>query len=200
VTPPRAGLDRDAVLDAATSVIDSAGVDALSLKAVADTVGVRTPSLYNHVDGLEDVRAGLRLRAYRALAARQRTAAEGAPPHELLRRLSHAQRAFAREHPGLFAAIQPTTHRGDVPSEIRDASEVVLEQLLAAVAAFGLHGEAAIHAVRTWRSSLLGFIALEGGGHFGMPQDVDASFDWLIETLELGFGAGRDGRPPADDA
>lgn len=186
---PRAGLDRNAVLDAAVAVVERGGADALSLKAIADSVGVRPPSLYNHVAGLEDVRVGLRLRAYGFVAARQRAAIEGVPREGWLRALAYAHRQFATEHPGLYAAVQPSAHVPDTDPAVRAAAEQVLTQLLEAVEARGASGDEAVHAVRALRSAVLGFIALESAGHFGMAQDVDASFDRLVGYLEAGLVA-----------
>ena len=175
----------------AVEVVDRLGPDALTLKAIADAAGVRPPSLYNHVDGLEDVRLGLRLRAYEFIAVRQHAATEGLPPRAWLRALARAHRTFALEHPGLYAAMQPTVHTPDVDPELRRAAEAVLDQLITAVAALGTTGDDAVHAVRALRSAVLGFITLEIAGDFGMPQDIDQSFEQLIEVLERGI-AGRE--------
>ena len=48
----RPGLDRDAVVRAAVELLDSEGAGTLSLGRVADRLGVQTPSLYNHVEGM----------------------------------------------------------------------------------------------------------------------------------------------------
>ena len=54
---PRAGLNGDAVVDAALAVVDENGPQALTLATVAARVGVATPSLYQHVAGLAQLRA-----------------------------------------------------------------------------------------------------------------------------------------------
>ncbi|MDQ1040473.1 TetR/AcrR family tetracycline transcriptional repressor [Streptomyces sp. V3I8] len=57
--PPKGApqLDRDAIVDATLEVIDADGIDAVSMRSVARTLGVDAKSLYNHVagkDGLLD--------------------------------------------------------------------------------------------------------------------------------------------------
>ena len=47
----RTGLDTPTVV-AAAALVNREGVAALSLKRLADELGVQTPSLYNHGDGL----------------------------------------------------------------------------------------------------------------------------------------------------
>jgi AcrR family transcriptional regulator len=66
---PRAGLDREAVIAAAAELADSRpdGLDAVTLTGLADRLGVRTPSLYAHIDGLADLRRQLGARGARQL-------------------------------------------------------------------------------------------------------------------------------------
>ena len=45
---------------------------------------------------------------------------------------------------------------------------------------YGISGSDAIDAARFVRSVLHGFVSLELGGGFGMPQSVDSSFDRLV--------------------
>jgi len=41
--------------------------------------------------------------------------------------------------------------------------------------------------VRIARAGLHGFVSLEAAGGFGLPRDVDRTFDRLIETLHTGL-------------
>ncbi|MGI8712393.1 MAG: TetR family transcriptional regulator, partial [Solirubrobacteraceae bacterium] len=54
---PRAGLDAEAVVTAAARLADAEGLECLTLARLAQRLGVRSPSLYAHVDGLEELRA-----------------------------------------------------------------------------------------------------------------------------------------------
>ena len=187
MTPPRAGLSREAVIDVASEVADRDGLELVSLKAIAASVNVRPPSLYNHVAGLEDVHRGLRQRAFALLLAAQREAIDGLPADRWLPALAAAHRTFATQHPGLYAATHPTTYRPDEDAEVRRLSAQILDTLLEAVAAFGVSEEEAIHAVRAFRSLVIGFNSLEHAGHFGLPAGVDESFDYLVELLVAGL-------------
>jgi AcrR family transcriptional regulator len=46
----RTPLSRDAIVDAALAIIDAEGIDALSMRAVAERLGTGAASLYAHVD------------------------------------------------------------------------------------------------------------------------------------------------------
>ncbi|HJY03666.1 MAG TPA: TetR family transcriptional regulator, partial [Streptosporangiaceae bacterium] len=50
---PRAGLTEARVVDEAEQMADEVGLSGLTLAALADRLGVRYPSLYKHVDGMD---------------------------------------------------------------------------------------------------------------------------------------------------
>ena len=188
---PRAGLTRESVLDIATEVADRDGFDQVTLKTIAATVNVRPPSLYNHVDGLDDVRLGLRLRAFKLLLAEQTAAVDGRAIRDWLPALADAHRRFALDHPGLYAATHPTTHRTthrtDEDPEVRQVSRLILDALVKAVSPYGLSDDEAVHAVRAFRSLVVGFNSLESAGHFGIPVGIDESFSYTVSLLVGGL-------------
>ncbi|WP_405999623.1 TetR/AcrR family transcriptional regulator C-terminal domain-containing protein [Streptomyces sp. NBC_00829] len=55
----RAPLSRERIVEAALKIIDEGGVDALSMRRIAATLGVQAMSLYNHVGGKSDVLDGV---------------------------------------------------------------------------------------------------------------------------------------------
>ena len=177
----RAGLDAASVIRAAVALVDEAGAEALSLAAIADRVGVKTPSLYKHVAGLEGVRRGLALWGIEELTRRLGRAAVGLAGDEALAAIAGAYRAFAHAHPGVY----PFTLRA--PAQDDDAMIAASEELLAIVRAvlapYGLDQGGAIQAIRAFRSLLHGFVSLEQAGGFGLPVDLDESYARLIRLL-----------------
>jgi AcrR family transcriptional regulator len=67
--PARRGLDQAAVVAAAADLADREGIEALTLTRLAAHLEVRPPSLYAHVDGLDDLRRLLALQTLHELAA-----------------------------------------------------------------------------------------------------------------------------------
>jgi AcrR family transcriptional regulator len=182
---PRAGLSPAAVVAAAAELADANGLDAVTLAAVAGAVGVRTPSLYNHVGGLDDVRRGVALTALREIGDALRDAAVGRAGDDALVALAHAYRRYASEHPGRYAATQRAPAADD--PDLAAAGARAVDALLAVLAGYGLQGDDAIHAARAVRSALHGFVALEAGGGFGIPVDLDESFDRMVAALARGL-------------
>ena len=73
----RVKLDTAAVVHAAAELVNAEGLEALSLGRLAGKLGVQTPSLYNHIDGLPGLHRELALLSTRQLGERLGNAAIG---------------------------------------------------------------------------------------------------------------------------
>ncbi len=89
----RAGLDRAAVVQAAARLADEAGGKEVTLADLAAHLGVRTPSLYNHIAGQEGLRRELALLGTRELATRLSRATIGKAKDDAILAMAHAYRA-----------------------------------------------------------------------------------------------------------
>jgi AcrR family transcriptional regulator len=178
---PRPGLTVDRIVEAAAAIADMEGLERLTLGAVATALGVRTPSLYNHVGGLDDLRRLLTVRGLEELGAALQRAAVGRSGDDAVRAVAEATRAFARARPGLYATTVPTTEVDD--EAVREAGTAVLTTVLDALAGYDLDEGAAVHAARTLRAAVHGFVTLELAGGFGLAVAVDDSFTWMTRRL-----------------
>ena len=188
---PRAGLSREAVVEAAASLADEEGLEGVTLAKLASRLGVRTPSLYNHVAGLEGLRRELALLGTRELGRRLGRAAVGKTTDEATFAMGKAYRDFVKERPGLYAATV-RSYRISAPEdpELAAAEGEALEVVLAVLASYGLSGEESVHAARGLRSIAHGFATLEVAGGFGMPLDLDESFRRLLRAFTAGLRQG----------
>ncbi len=182
---PRAGVDSDTVLQAAVALADSEGLGQLTIAKLASFLGIKAPSLYNHIRSLEAVKDQLTNQGLRSLLDRSRDAMAGVAGQDALEALGHSQRQFAKEHPGLWAATHLPVAGWSEASQT--AANAYLALVLAVLRGYGTTGDAAIHAARFMRASLRGFIDLELGGGFGLLQDVDGSFSALLQMLDAGL-------------
>ncbi len=181
-------LTRTAVIQAAVELLNTEGPDALTLNRLAGELGIRPPSLYNHVDGLPGLQKDLAVLNARQLANRLGEAAIGKSGPELFMEVAQAFRSYVKENPGLYTATLRASGTQETPDRdlIRE-EERTLKIALAVVASLGLQGEAAIHAVRAFRSMVHGFATLEVAGGFGLPQDCDESFRQLVNAMTAGL-------------
>jgi len=190
---PRIGLDPARVVEVAAGIADAEGLDAVTLARVAGELGVRSPSLYNHVDGRADLLRAIAVLSVRELTAAMREATVGRSGADALAAAAHAYRAYARAHPGRYAATLAAPTRGD--EEHRAAAAEAVDVMLAVLRGWDLEGDDAVHTVRAFRSALHGFVAIEAADGFGMDVDVEVSFDRLLATFAQGVG--RPGPAPA---
>jgi AcrR family transcriptional regulator len=183
--PPKTRLDRAVVIQAAADLADAEGMEQLTLARLAEHLGIRTPSLYNHVTSLAGLRRDLALRGVGELNARLTRAVIGKAADEAVAALAQAYRGFAKAHPALYAA---SVRAPDADAqEWQRAAQEVVEVVAAVLAAYGLQGTEAIHAIRALRSALHGFVTLETAGGFGIPLDLDESFRRLVQIIIRGL-------------
>ncbi|WP_430787934.1 TetR/AcrR family transcriptional regulator [Actinoplanes sp. G11-F43] len=178
---PRAGLAPASVIAAGADLADEVGLAGLTMGLLAERVGVRTPSLYKHVDSLDTLRRGIAVQAKRELGAALARAAVGRSGGAALHAFAAAYRRWALDHPGRYAA----TVRAPAPGDEEDllAGNETLQVLLDILTGFDRPDDTRIDDARMVRSALHGFTSLEGGGGFGMPQDVDRSYRHLVDVL-----------------
>jgi AcrR family transcriptional regulator len=195
---PRAGLNTDRVVAEAADLADEVGLDQLTLAALAARLGVRQPSLYNHVASLDALRRLLAMRGKAELAGVLGQAAIGRARDDALVAMAHVWRAWALDHPGRYQAAQAGAAPGDAEHEA--VSRRTVEVVAAVMDGYGLDGDDAIDAIRAYRAALHGFVSVEASGGFAFPNSVDRSFDRLIHALVLALsswsnvpGPGREG-------
>lgn len=184
----KVGLSREAVLAMAMRVADERGIDAVSLAAVASALGVRSPSLYAHFDGLSALQRALGLHAAGELARGMEAARAGRRGAEALREVALAYLRFARAHPGWYAAIHRVTPVEGDTALYRTLAEIVMP-IIGCLADLGVPAGEMVHQTRVVRSALHGFANLERGGGFGRPAEFDDSFERLVRLLLAGARA-----------
>ena len=107
---PRVGLSRPVVVAEAARLADETGWSHLTVAALAKRFGVKLPSLYKHIDSLEGLRREVGALALRELGGELQAAAVGRSGSDALRAMASAYRAYARAHPGRYAATLAAPH------------------------------------------------------------------------------------------
>ena len=168
------------------ALADQEGLEAVTLARVTSELGVRSPSLYSHVDGLAGLRRAIALDGAAHLNTTISDAVRDRTGMDALTELAHAYRRFAHEHPGLYAAMLPTPSLDD-DEEVYAAFAVPVETIAEVLTEVGVAAHDAVDMIRSLRSALHGFVSLEVAGGFGSPQDIDKSFEALITVVTAGM-------------
>lgn len=173
------------VIAEAARLIDDLGAEGLSLAVLAGSLGVKTPSLYKHVDGMPAIRHGIMLGAKKALGDVLGNAAIGRSRDEAVAAMSIAYRTWARKYPGQY----PLAMHAPIPGDEEDVtvSSRIVEIVFHVLTGYNLEGDDVVDATRYLRAALHGFVALEELGGFGLPADPERSYLRLIDALLIAF-------------
>lgn len=187
---PRSGVDIDRIVAVAVTIADEKGIDGVTLKEISKRLGVSSPSLYNHVNGLSELKEELSLYALELLKDYLIRAVIGRGGILALKEMGKAYIRFAREHTGLYETIQWMNIASDMRSSSM-FSEVV--QLVYDIAAdMGEDETVASHIIRTVRSLAHGYACIESHGGFSHPSSVESSYAYAVDTFFAGLGARRE--------
>ncbi|QPE04702.1 TetR/AcrR family transcriptional regulator [Microbacterium schleiferi] len=166
-TPERTSLDE--IVSAAARLLETGGVTAVTMQAVAQDVGVKAPSLYKRVRDRETL-----LALVGGAAADDLTglldAASGRIEDLLL-----VFRRFAHERPEAFRLLFSATVDAE---KLAATSAPVLRATTAAVGP-----EHALDAARLLTAWATGFVTMELAGAFRLGGDLDDAYDYGIAHL-----------------
>jgi len=159
---------RDEILDTAEQLLQAEGPEAMSMRRLAEALGIRAPSLYKHVHGKEEIIAALQERALRSMATELGSAAPGIPA------LAEAYRAWARANPQPYMLV--TRHPLD-----RDRLTPGVEAAAAAPLLAAVGGE--VDKARALWGLAHGLIDLELAGRFPADADLDATWRAAVDLF-----------------
>jgi AcrR family transcriptional regulator len=175
---------------AGAALADEVGFDQLSMGQLADRLGVKTPSLYKHVDSLADLTHRIAILAMVEMGDAIRDATQGLAGSDALAAAAQSMRTFVKEHPGRYAAGNGARPTGPDDPLIA-AGNRVLASLSAVLRGYQLDPSQEIHALRTLRSMLHGFATIEEAGGFMIDADIDESFGWMVNLIDQGLQSAR---------
>ncbi len=178
-------VDRVRIGEEAAALANRHGFDGVSMNDLADALQVRTPSLYSHVTGIDEVKRLISLRCLAELEQGAARATIGKSGPDAIRALLSGYRNFARRNPGAYAAILLKVPAED--TEWRAAMDRLKETCMAALQGYGLQGAEVVHALRGMRSVAHGFASLEAAGALKHSVSPDDSYAWLVETFLAGL-------------
>jgi AcrR family transcriptional regulator len=183
-----AKLSRDCIVDGALTFLDREGWDSLTINALATQLGTKGPSLYNHVESLEDLRRAVRIRVIDDIITMLNRVGEGRARDDAVLVMAGAYRSYAHHHPGRYSAFTRMPLGGDDP-EYAAATRGAAAPVIAVLSSYGLDGDEAFHAALEFWSAMHGFVLLE---MTGVMDDIDT--DVVFSDMVLRLAASLNGR------
>ncbi|MET8697948.1 TetR/AcrR family transcriptional regulator C-terminal domain-containing protein [Kitasatospora sp. NPDC004723] len=173
--PARAPLSRERVIRAAVEVADAKGSAALTMRAVAQPLGVEAMSLYHHVAGREDILDGMVDAVFGEIEL---------PPHgtdwkNAMRARAASARAALLRHPWAIGLMDSRAQPG--PATLRHHDAVI-----GALRAGGFSVPMTAHAVSLIDSYLYGFVLQEVSLPFKGGTESAGIADAILSGMPAG--------------
>ncbi len=179
-------ITKEIVLQTAVNIADRKGLAGVSLKEIADVLGIKSPSVYKHIPGgLTQIKHEIMVLGWREIdeVIVRRTA--GKAGDDSVMALCRAFREYANQHPGVFEALQ--WHNSYTSVENDDATKGIIQTLYQIIDAYELREDEKLHILRMLRAFVEGYSLIENHGGFGNPLSLDESFDYAVSAMIRGM-------------
>ena len=154
-TKPRERLTRDRVIDAGLQVMDTEGLEAVSMRRVAREVGVEAMSLYNHVQDKDDLLQGICDRVMGDFVFPEPTEDWA----EMCKAGARSWRNVLQAHPDVMRLFAETHG----PSPLSPGALLPTEFALRLLRNGGLSDRDTVQAFHALGGYIQGFVMMEGG-------------------------------------
>ena len=177
----RAKINLEKITQCGLDQAQAEGYENLSLIYAAKKLGIKSPSLFNHIQGLDDLKHLVALRILEDLRDSLQEAVKDKVAEGAVMSLSLGFRDWAKRNAGLYPAI-----RGISPESHPEEADLFYQimRIFAWVFEGGhLSDEERVHQSRALRAMLHGWVELEREGSFVLAKDLDWSFAKMISAF-----------------
>ena len=185
------------ILAGARRLLDGRGIDALTMRAVADEIGYSTGAIYEYFKSKDELCEALFFQGAEGLAGRMDRAIADLPLGSNLRdRIAasgRAYREFALEYPDLYLLIFTSSAPSEPPSTNMlaktDSFQTLLELVEEGIEGGELHHDDAVSVASALWAFVHGFVMLELTGHFPVqPEGIrDEMFAAMGDLMVRGL-------------
>lgn len=173
------------IMEVTVIVANKKGLFQVTLNDVSNALGIKTPSLYNHVSGIHDLYVHLSIYALKQYTETLTNSAIGLAKRDALEAIANASYEFSVNHPVLLNAIEnPMLLDNEL---INQSKEHIVHFILKILKPYGFNPSKSIHITRSLRSYLYGFSMLSSQSLFQMNEDYHESFKLGLNALLDGF-------------
>jgi AcrR family transcriptional regulator len=172
--PARAPLSRQRALSTAIAVADAEGLASLSMRKLAQELGVEAMSLYHHVANKEDILDGMVDLVFAEIAL----PVEGTEWKPAMRDRARSAREALTRHPWAISIMDSRSSPGPATLRHHDA-------VLGSCRRAGFSVQMAAHAFSLIDSYIFGFVLQE----VNLPFDESSDLEEVVGSMMLPFSA-----------
>ena len=174
---------RKCFCDTAYELYRSADYDAVTMRAIAKSIGCSPMMAYRYFENKEEVFAQLRARLFHQLADALEAAPRGDTPLDHLESMGKAYIDYAQDNPDAYrllymVPLKNGTHSEETDRAQKRTSKSLLDATQRVIAAGQLHGDPVVLAHSLW-ASIHGLISL----HLSNQLTQGASFKQLVPQV-----------------
>lgn len=176
-------LTKEKIIQVAFSLADEIGLNQVTFQKIAEKLGIKYPSLYNHFTNMDNLKVEMTVYLLNELNLKLMKSLIGKSGKDAIREFAYVYKDFAFQNKTayrLFMSIPSTEN----PELFRLAKETtgIIRQLLE----FYINDEIfLVHKSRALRSLLHGFVSLHSFGYFHGKVDLEESFQCMIDDFIL---------------
>lgn len=176
------GLNKEVLIETSKELIEENGISAFSMRALAERLGVKTASLYAHIESMDALFTEVGLSALHGQKAAQLAAIQGKDGDTAVLALAESYRAFGRAHAALYQLIMQMPMGKD--ETLRTAAAVTAEPSMQVLQSYAIPDERRMHWQRVLRGVMHGFVSQEASGYFShYPVDLEESYRLAIQCV-----------------
>ena len=178
---PRIGLTHEKVIENAANLANKKGLSYVTISSLAEFLGVKKPSLYNHIKSQEDIYEGIMIYGWKNGVQPIAENLHENNPQKALKKYARAFYKYALDNPGIFEAM--LWYNKYKSPELIEASEKIYDFFFTQTDKMNIARESANHLLRTFRAFLEGFLLLVIHNSFGNPISIEESFELSLDVL-----------------
>jgi len=164
-------------------IANRGGLKALTIAQLAKEFQVKPPSLYKHIKNLKEIIDELGILFMKEIIEVIQKNSFALSGEDVLKEVCRTYRAYSIINPGLYQSMQLTHVKRR--TEYQTVALTLIDLIRRVIEPYKVKKKNQIHAIRNLRCILHGFIDLEIQQGFGMPDDLEKSFELSVEAYIL---------------
>lgn len=178
-------INDELIIETSAAIANRIGLDKLSLKFIAEELNIKSPSLYNHISSLDEIKQRLMVYGWKQMEEKMVDSAIGVSGYDALRNMCNVFYNYATENKGVFTAM--LWYNKYESEKLENATARLFNIVFKVMKPLNISETNINHIVRTLRSFLEGFSLLVNNDAFGNPISIKESFDLSVEIIMNGI-------------
>lgn len=178
-------ISDELIIETSANIANEIGLDNLSLKIIAEKLNIKSPSLYNHISSLDEVKQRLMIYGWEQMEEKILESAVGVTGYNALKNMCKAFYDYTTNNKGVFTAM--LWYNKYASDRLETATNRLFKVIFKVMQPLNITDENINHIIRTLRSFLEGFSLLVNNNAFGNPVSIEESFDLSLEIIMNGI-------------